>query len=133
MSKSYLNPEELFSSQQYGFSQVIVAEGKKTIYISGQVAWNEKQEIGATDLGGQARQTLENLEICVNAAGGTRKDVVSLRIYIVGEHIHNPLPIRETLLSFFLADHLPTTTWIGVAALASKDFLVEIEAIAVLD
>jgi len=76
---------------------------------------------------------LENIEIGVRAAGGTRKDIVSLRIYVVGEHIHNGLPIREALLGFFPPDHLPTTTWIGVNALANKDFLIEIEAIAVLD
>ena len=133
MPKAYINPENLFSSQQYAFSQVIVAEGKKTIYISGQVAWNAKQEIGRTDLAEQAKRALENLEISVRAAGGTRNDIVSLRLYIVGEHINNPLPIREALLGFFPADHLPTMTWIGVTALANKDFLIEIEAIAVLD
>ena len=134
MSKTHLNPEELFPSQQYGFSQVVVAEGRKTVYLSGQVAWNAKQEIGqAADLGAQARRALENVEIGVEAAGGTRADIISLRIYVVGEHIHNGLPIREALLGFFPPDHLPATTWIGVAALANKDFLIEIEAIAVLD
>lgn len=134
MSKVAINPEALFPSDQYGFSQVVVAEGRKTIYLSGQVAWDAKQEIGqATDVGAQARRAMENVEIGVKAAGGARKDIVSLRIYVVGEHIHNVLPIREALLGFFPADHLPTTTWIGVTALASKDFLIEIEAIAVLD
>jgi enamine deaminase RidA (YjgF/YER057c/UK114 family) len=37
------------------------------------------------------------------------------------------------LLSFFPVDQLPASTWIGVPALASKDFLIEIEAIAVLE
>ena len=134
MSKAYLNPNGLFSSQPYGFSQVVAAEGKRTIYLSGQVAWDRKQGIvGAGDLGAQATKVLENVEIGVKAAGGTRKDIVSLRIYVVGEHIHNGLPIREALHGFFPPDHLPATTWIGVTALASKDFLIEIEAIAVLN
>jgi len=38
VSKTYLNPEDLFASQQYGFSQMVAAEGRKTIYLSGQVA-----------------------------------------------------------------------------------------------
>ena len=75
----------------------------------------------------------ENIEVVVAAAGGSRTDIVSLRLYIVGDHIHNALPVREALLGFFPAENLPTSTWIGVSALASKDFLIEIEAVAVLE
>jgi Endoribonuclease L-PSP len=85
------------------------------------------------DLGAQTRQALENLEIAVRAGGGTRTDIVSLRLYIVGEHIHNARSVRAALLGFFPAENLPTSTWIGVSALASKDFLIEIEAVAVLE
>ena len=133
MAKAYFNPKELFPSRQYGFSQAIATSGKTTVYLSGQVAWNAQQEIvHALDLGKQTQRALENLETGVKAAGGTRTDVVSLRLYIVGEHIHNTLPVREALLSFFPPDKLPTSTWIGVNALASKDFLIEIEGVAVL-
>jgi len=45
MSNAYFNPTGLFPSQQYGFSQVIATNGKTTLYVSGQVAWNAKQEI----------------------------------------------------------------------------------------
>jgi enamine deaminase RidA (YjgF/YER057c/UK114 family) len=122
------------ASQQYGFSQEISTKGTTTVYLSGQVAWNARQEIvDALDLGAQTRRALENVEIAVRATGGTRTDIVCLRLYIVGEHIHNARSVREALLGFFPADKLPTSTWIGVAALASKDFLIEIEAIAVLE
>jgi 2-iminobutanoate/2-iminopropanoate deaminase len=134
MSKTYLNPQALFSSQQYGFSQGVAALGKTTVYVSGQVGWNAIQQItDPADLGVQTRQALENIEVAVAAAGGRRTDIVSLRLYIVGDHIHNALSVREALLSFFPAENLPTSTWIGVSALASKDFLIEIEAVAVLE
>jgi len=134
MSKTYLNPSALFPSQQYGFSQGVATVGKSTVYVSGQVGWNAAQQItDPADLGTQTRQALENLEIAVRAAGGTRADIVSLRLYIVGEHIHNARSVREALLGFFPAENLPTSTWIGVSALASKDFLIEIEAVAVLE
>jgi hypothetical protein len=45
MSKTYLNPQALFSSQQYGFSQGVAALGKTTVYVSGQVGWNAIQQI----------------------------------------------------------------------------------------
>jgi enamine deaminase RidA (YjgF/YER057c/UK114 family) len=133
MPKKYLNPVTLFPSQQYGFLQMVAAQGKTTVYLSGQVGWDAKQQVGdRTDLESQTRRALENVEVAVQAAGGTRNDIVSLRLYIVGEHIHNGRAVREALLSFFPTDKLPASTWIGVTALASKDFLIEIEAIAVL-
>jgi 2-iminobutanoate/2-iminopropanoate deaminase len=134
MSKTYLNPHSLFPSQQYGFSQVVASEGRTTVYVSGQVGWNAEQQIvDPGDLGAQTRRALENLEIAAKAAGGTRTDIVSLRLYIVADYIHNARPVREALLGFFPPDTLPTSTWIGVPALASKDFLIEIEAVVVLD
>ena len=134
MSKTYLNPQALFPSQQYGFSQGVATLGKTTVYVSGQVGWNAIQQItDPADLGVQTRQALENIEVAVAAAGGSRTDIVSLRLYIVGDHIHNALPVREALLAFFPTENLPTSTWIGVIALASKDFLIEIEAVAVLE
>jgi enamine deaminase RidA (YjgF/YER057c/UK114 family) len=134
MSKTYLNPQALFPSQQYGFSQGVATRGKTTVYVSGQVGWNAIQHItDRTDLGVQTRQALENIEVAVAAAGGNRTDIVSLRLYIVGDHIHNAISVREALLDFFPAENLPTSTWIGVSALASKDFLIEIEAVAVLE
>ncbi len=134
MSKTYLNPPALFPSQQYGFSQGVATLGKTTVYVSGQVGWNALQQItDPADLGVQTRQALANIEVAVAAAGGSRTDIVSLRLYIVGDNIHNALSVREALRGFFPAETLPTSTWIGVSALASKDFLIEIEAVAVLE
>jgi enamine deaminase RidA (YjgF/YER057c/UK114 family) len=134
MSKRYLNPRALFPSQQYGFSQGVATQGKTTVYLSGQVGWNAAQQItDSTDLGSQTRRALENIEVAVAAAGGNRSDIVSLRLYIVGDHIHDARSVRAALLGFFPAENLPTSTWIGVSALASTDFLIEIEAVAVLE
>lgn len=105
-----------------------------TVYISGQVGWDAQQQIGDPhDLGAQTHRALQNLGMAVQAAGGTRTDVVSLRLYIMGEHIHKAGPVREALLGFFARDRLPASAWIGVPALANPDFLIEIEGIAVLE
>ncbi|MFO7662431.1 MAG: RidA family protein [Chloroflexota bacterium] len=134
MTKTYLNPPDLFDSRQYGFSQVVIAEGSRTVYCSGQVSWDAYEDIGATaDLAEQTRRSLLNVERAVKAAGGSLRDVVSLRIYIAGDHIHNPKAVRKALQDTFSVDNQPATTWIGVAALANPEFLIEIEAIAVLD
>ncbi len=134
MPKEYINPPTLFQSQQFGFSQIVTSTGGKTVYISGQTAWDAQQHVGEEhDLASQTLGALRNLEIAVQAAGGKIEDVVSLRIYIVGQWIHNSRGVREGLLAFFPEDKLPTSTWIGVPALASPDFLIEIEAIAVIE
>jgi enamine deaminase RidA (YjgF/YER057c/UK114 family) len=72
------------------------------------VGWNAIQQItDPADLGVQTRQALENIEVAVAAAGGSRTDIVSLRLYIVGDQIHNAVSVREALLGFFPAEHLP--------------------------
>jgi 2-iminobutanoate/2-iminopropanoate deaminase len=134
MSKQHLNPGTLFPSRPIGFSQAVVAQGGRTVYLSGQTAWDaNKQIIGGGDLGRQTRQALRNVQLCVEAAGGTLADVVSLRIYIVNPKPGDTGPVGEALREFFPADSPPASTWIGVASLAVEDFLIEIEAIAVIE
>lgn len=133
MTHQYLNPPDLFDSRQYGFSQAVLAEGRRVLYCSGQVAWDLHEEIGTPgDLNKQTCRALANVERVVVAAGGTMRDVVSLRIYVVGEHIRNTAAVRAALLETFDSDSQPATTWIGVSALANPEFIVEIEAIAVI-
>lgn len=134
MPKEYINPPELFPSVQYGFSQIVASRGGRTVYLSGQVAWDEKQQIvGPDDFAAQVWQTFKNLEIAMHAAGGNLSDIVSMRIYIVEDRLDEDHQVSEALRRFFLETELPATTWIGVRALANKSFLIEIEAIAVIE
>lgn len=133
MTKRYVNPASLYPSKQYGFSQIVTARGGTTVFLAGQVAWNADEEIGeATDLGSQTREALYNIERALREVDGDRHDVVSLRIYIREDQISEDKPIQEALKAFF-ADELPVASFIGVSALANPDFLVEIEATAVID
>jgi len=131
--KEHINPPSLFPSLQYGFSQIVTAQGGKTVYISGQTAWDaNKQIVGGMDLGGQTRQALRNVRTAVEAVGGTMADVVSLRIYVVNYKPEDAGAVGEALREFFPAEAPPTSTWLGVTSLAVRDFLIEIEAIAVV-
>jgi enamine deaminase RidA (YjgF/YER057c/UK114 family) len=134
MPKEYINPPQLFASRQYGFSQIVASQGGRTVYLSGQVAWDEKQNIvGAGDLKAQVFQTFKNLEIAMHAAGGNLEDIVSMRIYLVESQLDQDQHVSDALKKYFLESEAPATTWIGVRALANKDFLIEIEAIAVIE
>lgn len=84
LPKESINPPSVFRSLEHGFSQAVVASGRRTLYVSGQTAWDsQKQLIGGTNLELQARQAFSNVRAVVEAAGGTLGDVVSLRIYVV--------------------------------------------------
>jgi len=134
MPKEHVNPPTLFRSLPHGFSQVVVASGRKTAFISGQTAWDARKTlVGGASLLEQSRQALRNVQSAVEAAGGTLGDVVALRIYVVDYQAESAGAVGSALKEFFPAERPPATTWIGVSALAVPEFLVEIEATAVLD
>ena len=134
MPKQYINPSNLFQSQQYGFSQVVKVTGGTTLYFSGQVGWDENETLtGGSDLAAQTHGAFESLKKAVEAAGGEMRDIVSLRIYVVNYKREEGGPISRGLLEFFPPDALPVTTWIGVQSLARPELLIEIEAVAVVE
>ncbi len=134
MPKEYLNPNSLFSSLPHGFSQVVIATGRKMVFVSGQTAWDARKNIvGGDSVLEQARQAFRNLEAAMEAAGGTLKDVVALRIYVVDYEAESGTAVGTALREFFSPENPPASTWIGVSALAVPEFLIEIEATAVLD
>lgn len=134
MPKEYLNPKELFPSLQYGFSQIVTSIGGKWVFLSGQVGWDEREQIvGPNDLRAQTWQALQNVETAMKAAGGNLADVVSLRIYIIEQMLSESRHVKDALKAFFPAEGAPATTWIGVQALANRGFLIEIEAIGMIE
>ena len=133
MPKEYINPNTLFPSLPHGFSQVVVASGRKMVFISGQTAWDARKNlIGGDSLVQQARQALRNVEAAIEGTGGTLKDIVALRIYIVNYQAESAAAVGTALREFFSPENPPASSWIGVSALAVPEFLIEVEATAVL-
>jgi 2-iminobutanoate/2-iminopropanoate deaminase len=134
MPKEYVNPKTLFPSSPHGFSQAVVATGRKMVFISGQTAWDEEKNIvGANNMLEQARQALRNVKAAMEAAGGRLQDIVALRIYLVNYHLESAAAVGSALKELFPSESSPASTWIVVSALAVPEFLIEIEATAVLD
>ena len=134
MTKQTLNPPELFNSLQYGFSQMVASSGSRTIHMSGQVAWDENQNIvGEGDLAAQVEQSLKNVDAALKTIGASIHDVVTMRIYIVSDYMEESGCVSAALRRWFSAETAPTTTWLGISCLARPEFLVEIEAVAVID
>ena len=134
MPKEYINPDSLFPSLAHGFSQAVTASGRKMVFISGQTAWDERKNVvGGDNLLEQTRQALRNVKTAIEASGGALNDLVSLRIYIVNYQAESARAVGSALREVFSSQDPPASTWIGVSALADPEFLIEIEAIAVLD
>lgn len=134
MPKKHINPRNLFPSVQHGFSQIVTSQGGKTVYISGQTAWDaEKRIVGGMNLGEQTRQALRNIRTAVEAAGAALADVAAVRIYVVNYKPADAGSVGEAFREFFPGEGPPASTLIGVSALAVEDFMIEIEAIAVIE
>ena len=123
MTKTALNPPQLFNIRQYGFSQIVVAEGRRTLYFSGQVAWDENQQIaGKDDFAAQTYYAFKNLETAVTLAGATMADVVSLRIYIVQQYLAASKPVSDNLKRFSPATHPPPPPGLASTAWLTRIF-----------
>ncbi|WP_445383486.1 RidA family protein [Robiginitalea sp. IMCC43444] len=110
-----------------GYSEAVTTEynGVKTVYISGQVGDGDTFEA-------QMRSALSNLEASLEAAGATMNDVVKMNTYIVAytpETLEVFRRVRKELMGEL---KMPASTLVGVEALALPDWMIEIEAIAVV-
>mgnify|MGYP001797337038 CR=1 FL=1 len=132
MAAERVNPPEMYDSVGYGFSHAARSEGTRMLHLAGQVAWDADCNVVGDDIVGQARQALANLTTVLAAEGATPADLVRIRTYVVN-HTPENLELLAPAMAEFYGDALPApNTFIGVAALALPDFLIEIEATAVL-
>jgi 2-iminobutanoate/2-iminopropanoate deaminase len=91
-----------------------------------QTAWDARKNIvGGDSVLEQARQAFRNLATAMEAAGGTLKDVVALRIYVVDYQAESGTAVGIALRECFSPENPPASTWIGVSALAVPEFLIE--------
>lgn len=129
MAITLINPEGLPRTDIY--HHVAVATGSKTIYLAGQVDWN-----AAPDLATQTEQAYMNVHTALKAAGASFKDLVKVRVHVVGWTPDQMPQLLEGIAKAAAATgETPAApaTLIGVQALDVPEHLVEIEATAVID
>ena len=126
------HPEGLLHNP--GFSQVVIASGRRTIYTAGQVAIDaDGALVGGDDLAAQTAQAMRNVGLALAAAGAGYADIVKITTYVVNYKPEHRTIIGGARRPFFAGKTPPASTLVGVAALALPEWLVEIEAIAVAD
>jgi enamine deaminase RidA (YjgF/YER057c/UK114 family) len=105
---------------------------KRTQYIGGQNATTkEGQVLGKGDIKAQAVQTLNNLKIALEAGGASLSNVIKWNIYIV-EGQDSRVAFQALQEDLKKIPHPPIVTGVYVAALAQPDFLLEMDAVAVV-
>ena len=115
-----------------GYANGVLASGK-TLYIGGQIGWNEQQVFEAKDFVGQMEQALRNIMAVVIAAGGRAEHICRLTWYVTDkqEYLNHQRDVGEAYRRV-LGKHFPAMTMVVVRALVEDEALVEIEATAVL-
>jgi enamine deaminase RidA (YjgF/YER057c/UK114 family) len=119
-------------SQPPGYSHVVVASGGRLVTTAGAVPLDaEGNLVGAGDLLVQARQTLENLALALEAGGATAQDVIKITVYVVAGARADLGSVWNAVQESDIAG--AASTLLGVSMLAIEGQLVEIEAVALLE
>lgn len=113
------------------FSQAIAIEAKgRLLFISGMTARCPDGTIaGIGDVEAQTRQVCENLKSAVEAAGGTMEDICRVDVYV--RNIEHFDKIHKVRREYFKAP-APASTMVEVTKMVSPEYLIEINAIAVI-
>ena len=119
-------------SEPPGYSHVVVASGSRLVSTAGAVPLDaEGNLVGAGDLLVQARQTLQNLTLALEAVGARGQDVIKTSVYVVAAERGDLSSVWGAVQESCIAG--AASTLLGVSMLAVEGQLVEIEAIAVLE
>ena len=119
------------SAGQPSYSHVVTVSGTgKIVFIAGQLARDiDGNCVGKGDMRAQIEQVGENIKAALEAAGATLADIVKTTTYVtdMDEYFkHQDMRMR------YFSDALPTSTTVQVARLSRPEFMVEIEAFAIV-
>jgi reactive intermediate/imine deaminase len=130
MGKTQVSTEALRSPNGV-FSQATTIEATgRLVFVSGMTARQPDGGIaGVGDIREQTRQVCENVKAAVEAAGGTLADICRVDVYV--RNMEDFAKIHEIRAQYF-TEPLPASTMVEVSKLAHPDYLIEINAIAVI-
>lgn len=126
----FINPETI--ANPTGYTHVVETRGSRIVYISGQIALDRQGNlVGINDMKAQAEQVFQNLQAALASVEASFKDVVKLTYYLVD--ISQIQAVRDVRDRYINPAQPPASTAVEVRQLVRKEFLLEIEAIAVLN
>ena len=116
--------------QQRGYSQAVITEGGKTVWLAGQTATvDDSGKSLAGDFEGQTRQIFKLLNATLEKAGGKLGDMVQMTVFITDVRYGDRLTqIRREIFG----DNFPGSALITITGLANPDAMIEIQGVAVI-
>jgi 2-iminobutanoate/2-iminopropanoate deaminase len=117
-------------AQARGYSQAVVTEGGRTIWLAGQVAAEDSSGRSlAADFDGQVREVFARLGRTLEEAGGRLADMVTMTVFITDARLGDRF---TQLRREIFGDNYPASALITIAGLARPEMLVEVQGIAVV-
>jgi enamine deaminase RidA (YjgF/YER057c/UK114 family) len=132
MSFKFINPESLGAPR--GYSNGLITEaGGRLLFISGQIAWDERHQIVSSDIVAQFDQALRNVIAVVKEAGGKPEQIARLIIYVTDKNEYRArLKEIGDRYRALMEKHFPAMVLVEVKSLLEDDAKIEIEATAVI-
>lgn len=127
-----INPESLGAARGYS-NGMLAPAGGRLLFVAGQVAWDDRQQIVCDDFPGQLGRALENVLTVVREAGGGPENVARMTLFVtsVAEYLADLQAVGEAYRRV-MGKHFPAMALFEVEALVDPRAKVEVEATAVL-
>lgn len=126
MQRSHVKRER---AQARAYSQAVVTQGGRTIWLAGQVAGEDAAGRSlAADFDGQVREVFARLGRTLEEAGARLSDMVTMTVFITDARLGDRF---TELRKEIFGDNFPASALITVAGLAAPEFLVEVQGVAV--
>jgi len=125
-------PDGVYKPFRNIYTQVVKATGGTIVHVAGTVGNDETgTPVGKGDMAAQAEMTWANISKSLKAAGATPHDVIKINTYVtdVAAYIEHGIPVLEK----FFGDKRPVSTLVEVPRLVNPDWMVEVEATAIID
>jgi enamine deaminase RidA (YjgF/YER057c/UK114 family) len=132
MSFTLINPESL--GAPLGYSNGVLTAGGRLLFIAGQIAWNQQQEIVSADIVEQFDRALANVITVVTEAGGRPDRIARMVLYVIDKDEYR-VRLKEIGERYRarMGKHFPAMVLVEVKGLLDDRAKIEIEATAVLD
>ncbi|MBT3378759.1 MAG: RidA family protein [Lentisphaerae bacterium] len=128
MAREIIQPNSVHSTTGVGYSHV--AKAGDTFYIAGQIALDvDGNLVGKGDIEAQVHQAYANLQAILDELGGSLDDIVKMTTYLTDR---SQLDAFRRVRDRFFSDPFPPNTLLFISGLAHPDYLIEVEAVAVL-
>ena len=132
MTLKRINPKEIYTPNKNIYTQVIKTTGSTQIFLAGIVPFDQKQNVvGIGNMRLQVKQVLQNIRYALRSADASVSDVVRINVLTTDVDLYIQEGASQVINLF--GETKPTSTTYQVSRLVHPDWMVEIEATAIIE